>query len=89
MTEFEFDPSVARMLDQYTGPPERSADWQDVLGRSGRVGPRRKRRTLLLAAALVALLDAGTRNPAGRRDPAYGLRLLRLVGRHARRSRFR
>ena len=35
MTEFEFDPSVARMLDRYTWPPERSPNWQDVLRRSG------------------------------------------------------
>ncbi len=65
MTEFEFDPSVARMLDRYTGLPERSADWPDVLGRSGLDEPRRKRRTLLLAAALVALLTLALATPLG------------------------
>jgi hypothetical protein len=65
MTEFEFDPSVARMLDRYAWPTERSADWQDVLGRSGLVGSRRKRRTLLLAAVLVALLTLALATPLG------------------------
>ena len=65
MTEFEFDPSVARMLDRYTWPTERSTDWQDVLGRSDLVEPRRKRRTLLLAAALLALLTLALATPLG------------------------
>ena len=65
MTEFEFDPSVARLLDRYTWLPERSADWQDVLTRSGLDEPRRKRRTLLLAAALVALLTLALATPLG------------------------
>jgi hypothetical protein len=65
MTDFEFDSSVVRMLDRYTRLPERSADWQDVLRRSGSVEPRRKRRTLLLAAALVAILTLGLATPLG------------------------
>lgn len=65
MTEFEFDPSVARMLDRYTWLPERSADWQGVLARSGLDEPRRKRRGLLLAAALVTLLTLALATPLG------------------------
>jgi len=65
MTEFEFDPSVARLLDRHTWLPERSADWQDVLARSGPDEPRRTRRTLLLAAALVALLTLALATPLG------------------------
>jgi len=65
MTEFEFDSSVASMLDRYTWLPERSADWQDVLARSGQDEPRRKRLTLLLAAVLVALLTLALATPLG------------------------
>ena len=65
MTEFEFDSSVARMLDRYTWPLERRSDWQDVLRRSGLIKPRRKRRTVLLAAALVLLLTLVLATPLG------------------------
>ncbi len=65
MTEFEFDSSVARMLDRYTWLPEHSSDWQDVLRRAGTVKPRRKRRSLVLAAALAVLVTLVLATPLG------------------------
>ena len=65
MTEFEFDSSVARMLDRYTWPLERRSDWQDVLRRAGLIKPRQKRRIVLLAAAVVVLLTLALATPLG------------------------
>jgi hypothetical protein len=65
MTEFEFDSSVARMLDRYAWPPERRADWQDVLERASLVKPRRPRRAFAFAAAVLACLTLGLATPLG------------------------
>jgi hypothetical protein len=65
MTEFEFDSSVARLLDRYAWPPQRESDWSDVLRRAELGRPRRKRRTLAFAAVLAILLALTLATPLG------------------------
>lgn len=54
--EVKIEPSVARMLDRYTWPPEAAPDWTDVLVRASVVAPQRPKRRIALAATVLAAL---------------------------------